>query len=98
MYAHSLAPRRQQRLPELQQPRRRLLRCSPVGRGATNLAAAMLTRLLPTTAVDAAHAAVDAAVDAAHATVDAAHAGRYGLQSASMAASVCFALGRALLD
>ena len=50
------------------------------------------------TALDAAHAAVDAAVDAAHATVDAAHAGRYGLQSASMAASVCFALGRALLD
>ena len=54
------------------------------------------TRL--STAVDAAHVAVDAAVDAAHATVDAAHAGRYGLQSASMAASVCFALGRALLD
>ena len=54
------------------------------------------TRL--STAVDAAHVAVDAAVNSAHATVDAAHAGRYGLQSASMAASVCFALGRALLD
>ena len=81
MYAHSLAPRRQQRLPELQQPRRRLLRCSPVGRGATSTAELALQpslrcsracprnvaaplrggiSLLPTAAVEAVHADVDA--------------------------------------
>ena len=105
---------------ELQQPRRRLLLVlqpslssgeEPAARAA--FAAAMLTRLLPTAAVDAAHATVDACAMSRCTTRARARGGRrrcsrgrlglsvlgrYGLQAASMAASMCFALGRALLD